>query len=90
MSEHLIRSAADWATVFRKRAIDLGLTHRDVDGLADLAPGYFSKIAAGMKIPGGEMIIRLCTALRIELRPTEKSEADLHLPHSSAVTRYPG
>jgi hypothetical protein len=68
-----ITSASDWAGLFRKRAIVLGLTHREVDGLAKLPDGYFSKICAGMKIPGGETIVRVCAALEIELRPVEKS-----------------
>jgi hypothetical protein len=77
MTETLIRSSADWATLFRRRAIERGLSHRKVDVLAHLPDGYFSKIAAGKKVPGGEIILRLCAALRIEridLRLVEKSE----------------
>jgi len=72
VTERAITAASDWATVFQRRARELGLTHREVDGLAELPDGYFSKICAGMKIPGGEIIVRICAALRIELRPVEK------------------
>lgn len=68
-----VTCASDWAALFRKRAIELGLTHREVDELAKLAPGYFSKIAAGMKVPGGDRIVRICAALQIEIHPVEKS-----------------
>ncbi|MCW2219513.1 hypothetical protein M2232_003045 [Bradyrhizobium japonicum] len=73
ITDRAITAPSDWATLFRIRARELGLTHREVDGLADLTDGYFSKICAGMKIPGGEIIVRICAALQIELRPVEKS-----------------
>jgi hypothetical protein len=74
MTERAITAPSDWATLFRRRAIELRLTQRDVDELANLAPGYFSTICAGTKIPGGAVIVRICAALKIELRPVENSE----------------
>lgn len=73
MTKRAITAPSDWVALFRVRARELGYTHREVDELADLTDGYFSKICAGMKIPGGEIIVRICAALRIELRPVEKS-----------------
>lgn len=73
MTDDSITAASDWADVFRRRALKLGLTQREVDELAQLAPGYFSTICAGTKIPGGAVIVRICAALRIELRSVEKS-----------------
>jgi len=70
-----ITAASDWAAVFRRRARDLGLSHREVDRLAKIPDGYFSKICAGMKIPGGEMIVRVSAALGLELQPVEKIDA---------------
>ncbi|WP_141933476.1 helix-turn-helix transcriptional regulator [Bradyrhizobium sp. UNPA324] len=72
ISNRVIAAPSDWATLFRIRARELGLTHREVDGLANLTDGYFSKICAGKKVPGGEIIVRICAALQVELRPMEK------------------
>jgi Helix-turn-helix domain len=68
-----ITEASHWGAMFRNRARELGLTHREVDELAEIADGYFSKVCAGRKIPGGDVILRICNALRIELRPLKKN-----------------
>jgi len=73
ITEKPITAASDWASVFQRRAREVGLTHREVDELAALPDGYFSKICAGMKIPGGAVIVRICAALRSELQLVEKS-----------------
>ena len=69
MSERLIRSSADWPSVFRARAAELGWAHREVDYRAKLPDGYFSKILAGMKNPTTVTIGRICGALALQLRP---------------------
>lgn len=71
-----IRTAADWALIFRARIAELELTHREVDFLADLPDGYVSKILAGMKKPGAETIERLCGALALRPILTVDAERD--------------
>jgi hypothetical protein len=74
MTEHLIRSSADWAVFFRERIAALGLTHLQVDQQADLADGYVNKIVNGKKLPGAVTIERLCRVLKISLRPVADEE----------------
>ncbi|WP_445215681.1 helix-turn-helix domain-containing protein [Bradyrhizobium sp. Pa8] len=72
MTGSSINSAPDLAERFRRRAIELGLTQREVDDLARLSSGYFATICSGSKIPGGEIIVRICAALQIELWLVER------------------
>jgi hypothetical protein len=63
MTDVLIKSAADWISVFRSRISELGLSHLDVDGAAGLSEGHTSKILCGLRKPSAETIARLCAAL---------------------------
>lgn len=67
MTDAQVRSAEDLALIFRRRAIELCLSHREVDARADLPDGYFSKLVAGMKVPGGDTIVRVCAALELRI-----------------------
>jgi ribonuclease BN (tRNA processing enzyme) len=69
MSDGLIRTATDWAAVFRPRIAELGLSHLDVDHIAGLPSGYCNKILNGKKKPGAVTIEKLCRALKLVLRP---------------------
>jgi predicted transcriptional regulator len=73
----LIRSSTDWATMFRARITELGLSHLDVDQMAGLPDGYCSKILNGKKKPGAVTIERMCGALKLALRPVVDSEPGL-------------
>jgi hypothetical protein len=65
MTDHLIRTAADWIAVFRARIAELELTHREVDDLAGLSEGHTSKILCGERKASGETTVRLCGALAL-------------------------
>jgi Helix-turn-helix len=69
MSEGLIRLSTDWAGVFRARIAALGLSHLEVDQLADLPDGYVNKILNGKKKPGAVTIERLSRALKLAWAP---------------------
>jgi hypothetical protein len=69
MTEHLIKTAADWAPFFRARIAELGLSHLEVDQRAGLADGYTNKIVNGKKLPGAVTIELLCRELEISLCP---------------------
>jgi hypothetical protein len=75
MTERLIRTSTDMVALFRSRALELGLTHLDVDARAGLADGYFGKIVCGMKKPGALTIERLCGALNLAFAPIITSDA---------------
>jgi Helix-turn-helix len=76
MTEHLIRSAADWAEIFRRRIAELGLSHLDVDQIAGLADGYCNKILNAKKRPGAKTIARLCDALALGFSPVVDVERE--------------
>jgi len=69
MSDHLIRTSADWAAVFRARIAQLGLSHFEVDHLAGLPGGYCNKILNSKKKPGAVTIERLSGALALGFKP---------------------
>jgi hypothetical protein len=69
MTERLIRTATDWADVFRLRIAFLGLSHLEVDKRADLPLGYTNKIVNGKKRPGAVMIERYCRVLGMAFQP---------------------
>jgi hypothetical protein len=75
MTEHLIRSSADWAAVFRARKVELGLPDDEIDRRAGLPDGYCNKILNAKKKPGAVKIDQLCQALKLEvvLRPAVDS-----------------
>jgi hypothetical protein len=76
MSDRLIRSSSDWATVFRARIAELGLSHFEVDQLAGLPDGYCNKILNAKKRPGAVTIERMCGALALALRPEVDPERE--------------
>jgi hypothetical protein len=77
MSERLIRSAADMVALFGARAKELGLSHREIDELAGLGDGHFSKLMCGDRKPGGRTIERICSALDLAFAPIILSAAQL-------------
>jgi hypothetical protein len=76
MSDRLIRSATDWAAVFRARIHELDLSHFEVDQLAELQPGYTNKIVNGKKRPGAITIQKLCGALALAFEPKVDAERE--------------
>ncbi|WP_156179948.1 hypothetical protein [Bradyrhizobium sp. LTSPM299] len=76
MTGRLIRSAADWAAVFRDRISELGLSHLEVDHIAGLPDGYTNKIVNAKKRPGARTIERYCDALAIAIRPEVDAERE--------------
>lgn len=68
MSE-MIRTAAEMIAAFGARAKELGLAHREVDEIAGLGDGYFSKLMCGDRKPGALVIERICGALQIGFVP---------------------
>jgi hypothetical protein len=87
MTENLIRTAADWAPVFRARIRELGLTHLEVDHRAGIADGLTSKILCGMKQPRGDTLMRMCGALGIALAVV--TEEKCLPPHDRALRSSP-
>jgi predicted transcriptional regulator len=57
----------DWPTIWRGRMRELGLTSRDVDGLADVADGYVAKLLCGMKEPRAATIDKVNAALGLTI-----------------------
>ncbi|WP_354102193.1 helix-turn-helix transcriptional regulator [Bradyrhizobium sp. RT7b] len=64
-----IRTAAGIVDLFVERARSLGLSHREVDEMADLGEGYFSKLACGDRRPSAVTIEKLCGALQLAFLP---------------------
>jgi hypothetical protein len=69
MSNRLIRSSADMVALFAARAKDLGLSHREIDEIAGLGDGHFSKIMCGDRKPGALTIERIWGALQLAFVP---------------------
>ena len=61
----------EWLAQFRRRAVELGLTQRDLDVRGKLPDGYSSKIMAGQKAVTPRTLQRFLVALdlEIEFRP---------------------
>lgn len=69
MTGGLIKTAADMVALFGARAKELGLAHREVDEIAGLGEGYFSKLMCGARKPGAVTIERICGALQLAFVP---------------------
>jgi hypothetical protein len=69
MNDRLVRTAADMVALFVARAAELGFSHREVDEIAGLGDGYFSKVACGDRKPGALTIERICGALGLAFVP---------------------
>jgi hypothetical protein len=69
MTGRLIRTSADMVALFAARAKELGLSHREVDELAGLGDGHFSKIMCGDRKPGALTVEGICGALQLAFVP---------------------
>ncbi len=76
MTDRLIRSATDWASVFRARIAELELSHLEVDQIAGLPDGYCNKILNAKKQPGARTIEKLLGALALALQPVVDAERE--------------
>lgn len=62
--------------VLRERRAELGLTLRDVSGLARVSLGYISEIERGQKEASSEFLSSLCDALDVSLSRVLHTVAD--------------
>jgi hypothetical protein len=84
-----IRTADGIVAMFVDRARVLGLSHREVDDLAHLGEGYFSKLACGDRRPSAVTIEKLCAALALGLVPCVVDAAHLGVCATSERDDYP-
>jgi transcriptional regulator with XRE-family HTH domain len=74
MTAGLIRTAADWVPVLRRRKAELQLTNLELDELAGLAPGHAGAILCGKKKPKADTLMRLCAALGLAVMTVVESK----------------
>jgi transcriptional regulator with XRE-family HTH domain len=62
--------------VLRARRSELGLTLREVSGVARVSLGYISEIERGQKEASSELLASLCDALEVPLSQVLRDVAD--------------
>lgn len=62
--------------VLRERRSELGLTLREVSGVARVSLGYISEIERGQKEASSELLASLCTALDVPLSDVLREVSD--------------
>ncbi|KAA1426501.1 helix-turn-helix domain-containing protein [Nocardioides antri] len=62
--------------VLRERRSELGLTLREVSGVARVSLGYISEIERGQKEASSELLASLCDALEVPLSQVLRDVAD--------------
>jgi hypothetical protein len=66
MSDGLTGTRSDWLSVWKAEAAAQGLKYREIDDLAGLVDGYFSRLACGdIKEPTAATIAAINRALDI-------------------------
>ena len=63
--------------VLRERRSELGMTLREVSGVARVSLGYISEIERGQKEASSELLASLCDALDVSLSTVLHEVADL-------------
>ncbi len=62
--------------VLRERRSELGLTLRELSGVARVSLGYISEIERGQKEASSELLASLCEALEVPLSEVLRNVAD--------------
>ena len=75
--------------VLRERRSELGLTLREVSGVARVSLGYISEIERGQKEASSELLASLCDALEVPLSQVLRNVADAVAVEESAVAPTP-
>lgn len=75
--------------VLRGRRSELGLTLREVSGLARVSLGYISEIERGQKEASSELLASLCDALELPLSSVLHEVADAVAIEEAAVAPTP-
>ncbi|HEV2156352.1 helix-turn-helix transcriptional regulator [Bradyrhizobium sp.] len=83
-----IRTAPGFVAVFVDRARALGLSHREVDEIAGLGEGYFSKLACGDRRPTASTIEKLCGALHLAFLPCATGAAQMGVCESDEYSDH--
>jgi transcriptional regulator with XRE-family HTH domain len=71
--------------VLRERRSQLGLTLREVSGVARVSLGYISEIERGQKEASSELLASLCDALDVPLSQVLRDVADAVAVEEGAV-----
>lgn len=72
--------------VLRERRSQLGLTLREVSGVARVSLGYISEIERGQKEASSELLASLCDALDVPLSQVLREVADAVAVEEGALT----
>jgi transcriptional regulator with XRE-family HTH domain len=75
--------------VLRERRSELGLTLREVSGVARVSLGYISEIERGQKEASSELLASLCDALEVPLSQVLRHVADAVAVEERAVAPTP-
>jgi len=75
--------------VLRERRSELGLTLREVSGVARVSLGYISEIERGQKEASSELLASLCDALEVPLSQVLRDVADAVAVQEDAVIPTP-
>ena len=75
--------------VLRERRGELGMTLRDVSGVARVSLGYISEIERGQKEASSELLASLCDALDVSLSQVLHEVADAVAIEESAALPTP-
>ncbi|MEQ6902632.1 helix-turn-helix transcriptional regulator [Nocardioides sp. YIM 152588] len=71
--------------VLRGRRAELGLTLREVSGVARVSLGYISEIERGQKEASSELLASLCEALAVPLSDVLRDVADAVAVEEAAI-----
>lgn len=75
--------------VLRDRRSELGLTLREVSGVARVSLGYISEIERGQKEASSELLASLCEALEVPLSRVLRDVADAVAVEEGALVPTP-
>ena len=75
--------------VLRERRSELGLTLREVSGVARVSLGYISEIERGQKEASSELLALLCDALEVPLSQVLRDVADAVVVEEGALVPTP-
>ena len=75
--------------VLRGRRAELGLTLRELSGVARVSLGYISEIERGQKEASSELLASLCEALEMPLSAVLRDVADVVALEEAATTPVP-
>jgi len=75
--------------VLRGRRAELGLTLREVSGLARVSLGYISEVERGQKEASSELLASLCEALELPLSAVLRDVADAVAVEEAATAPTP-